>query len=194
MIEAIFEPRGLSLYLNFPVSIQDFHIHLPNWHLLKKREYYPAAPCRPLPSSMTFHGCPKQWISAFMGLTWIGWWVLPQETAQFRDWTDDVCVSCSVVSDILQSHGLQPTRPTLSVGSPDKNTGVSSHSLLWWISPAQGSNLSFLHRRQMLYRLSHMGSPELVMPHINSILISGSEAQIYLFPKPHQLIALGHLD
>ena len=43
--------------------------------------------------------------------------------------------------------------------SPDKNTGVSSHSLLkgnLWI---QGLNPDLLHYRQILYYLSHQGSP-----------------------------------
>ena len=32
-----------------------------------------------------------------------------------------------------------------------KNTGLSSHSLLWGIFPTQGLNLCLLHRRQILY-------------------------------------------
>ena len=41
-----------------------------------------------------------------------------------------VCVSCSVTSDSLQPHGLQPTRLPCPWDSPGKNTGVVSHSLL----------------------------------------------------------------
>ena len=40
-----------------------------------------------------------------------------------------------------------------------KNTGVASYSLLQGIFPTQGSNLSLLNCRQMLYCLSHQGSP-----------------------------------
>ena len=42
--------------------------------------------------------------------------------------------------------------------SPEKNTGVGSHHLLQGILQTQGSNLGFLHCRQILYCLSHQGS------------------------------------
>ena len=42
---------------------------------------------------------------------------------------------------------------------PGQNTGVSSCSLLQGIFPTQGSNPGFLHCRQILYYLSHQGSP-----------------------------------
>ena len=42
---------------------------------------------------------------------------------------------------------------------PDKNTGVDSHFLLWWMFQIQGLNLGFPHCRQILYHLSHQGSP-----------------------------------
>ena len=49
-----------------------------------------------------------------------------------------VSVSCSAVSDSLQSHGLQPTRLLCPWISPGKNTGVSFHALLQGIFPTQG--------------------------------------------------------
>ena len=42
---------------------------------------------------------------------------------------------------------------------PGKNTRVGWHSLLQGTFPTQGSNLSLLHCRQILYCLSHQGSP-----------------------------------
>ena len=39
--------------------------------------------------------------------------------------------SCSVVSDSLQPHGLQPTRLLHPWDSPGKSTGVGCHCLLW---------------------------------------------------------------
>ena len=36
---------------------------------------------------------------------------------------------------------------------------VSNHSILQGIFPTQGSNLGLLHFRQIIYRLSHQGSP-----------------------------------
>jgi len=43
--------------------------------------------------------------------------------------------------------------------TPGKNTGVGSHSLLQGIFPSQGSNPGLPHSRQILYQLSHQGSP-----------------------------------
>ena len=40
-----------------------------------------------------------------------------------------------------------------------KNTGMSCHSFLQGICPTQGSNQDLLHCRQILYCLSHQGSP-----------------------------------
>ena len=62
--------------------------------------------------------------------------------------------SRSVVSNSLQPHGLY--NPW---NSPSQYTGVSSLSLLQEIFPTQGSNPSLLYCRQILYPLSHKGSP-----------------------------------
>ena len=65
------------------------------------------------------------------------------------------CFSLSVVSDSLWSHGL-----LCSWNSPGKNTGVGSHSLLQGTFLTHGSNPDLSHRRQILYYLSHQGSPK----------------------------------
>ena len=67
-------------------------------------------------------------------------------------------VSHSVVSDSLWPHE-QPARLLCPWDSPDKNTGVGCHSLLQGIFLTQGWNLGLLHCRQILYCLSHQGSP-----------------------------------
>ena len=69
-----------------------------------------------------------------------------------------VCISCSVVSDSLQDHGLQPAR-LLCPWNSGKNTGLGSYSLLQGIFLTQGLNLGLLNCRQILYHLSHQGSP-----------------------------------
>ena len=46
--------------------------------------------------------------------------------------------------------------------SPGQNTRVGSFSLLQGIFPTQGSNPGFLHCRQILYQLSHKGSPRIL--------------------------------
>ena len=67
--------------------------------------------------------------------------------------------SCSVVSDSLLPHGLQPAKFFCPWDSPGKHTGVGCHDLLQGIFPTQESNPGLLHCRQMLYQLSHQGSP-----------------------------------
>ena len=49
--------------------------------------------------------------------------------------------------------------PGSSVHGILQNTEVDSHSLLQGIFPTQGSNPGLLHCRQILYLLSHQGSP-----------------------------------
>ena len=62
--------------------------------------------------------------------------------------------SCSTVSDSLWPHGL-----CSSWNSPGQNTGVGSLFLLQGVFAAQGSNPGLPHCRQILYQLSHKGSP-----------------------------------
>ena len=57
----------------------------------------------------------------------------------------------------LQPHGLYSPW-----NSPGQNTGVGSHSLLQGIFSTQGSNPDVLYWRQILYQLSHKGSPIIV--------------------------------
>ena len=65
------------------------------------------------------------------------------------------------MSDSLRPHGLYS--PWNSLGP---NTGVGSLSLLKRIFPTQGSNPGLPHYRQILYQLSHKGSPNiLILPH-----------------------------
>ena len=57
-------------------------------------------------------------------------------------------VNCSVMSNSLQPHGLQPARLLCLWNPPGKNTGVGYHSLLQGIFLTEGSNLGLLHCRQ----------------------------------------------
>ena len=65
--------------------------------------------------------------------------------------------SCSVVSDSLQSCGLYSPW-----NSPGQDTGVSSLSLLQGIFPIQVLNPGLPYCRQILYQLSHRGSPRIL--------------------------------
>ena len=62
--------------------------------------------------------------------------------------------SHSVMSDSLWPHGLSSPW-----NSPDQNTKVGSLSLLHGIFPTQGWNPGLPHCGQILYQLSHKGSP-----------------------------------
>ena len=53
-------------------------------------------------------------------------------------WVSQSVTSCSVVSNSLPPHGLQPARLPCPWNSPGKNTGVSCHFLLQRIFPTQG--------------------------------------------------------
>ena len=66
--------------------------------------------------------------------------------------------SCSVLSDYLQPHGLQPTRLLHPWDFPGKRTRVGCHFLLQAMFPTQGSNPVSHIARQKLYCLSYQGS------------------------------------
>ena len=69
----------------------------------------------------------------------------------------DISESWSVMSDSLWSHELHS-----SWNSPDQCTGMGSLSLHQGIFPTQGSNPGLSHSRQILYCLSHQGSPRIL--------------------------------
>ena len=75
-------------------------------------------------------------------------------------------VKVSQLCPTLQPYGLHS-----SWNSPGQNTGVGSLSLLQGIFPTQGLNPGLLNFRQILYQLSHQGSPRIL------------EWLAYLFPS-----------
>ena len=85
----------------------------------------------------------------------IGWWDEQSPGPWiYSEWSE----SRSVVSDSLLSHGQYS-----SWNSPGQYTRVGSHSTLQEIFPTQGSNPGLPHCRQILYQLSHQGSPEYIV-------------------------------
>ena len=52
-----------------------------------------------------------------------------------------------------------PPGSSVHGGFPGKNTGVGCHALLQGIFPKQGLNPGLPHYKQILYHLSHQGSP-----------------------------------
>ena len=61
-----------------------------------------------------------------------------------------------------------------------QNTGVGSCSLLQEIFPTQGWNPGLRHCRQILYQLSHQGSPNRKLPHCSN-WVKGSVSQSVVF-------------
>ena len=70
--------------------------------------------------------------------------------------------------------------------SPGQNTGVGSLSLLQWIFPTQGSNPGLPHCRQILYQLSHKGSPQSL-----AYLLSGPSQKKFADPGLEHPLCLG---
>ena len=86
-----------------------------------------------------------------------------------------VAQSCPSVCDLTDC-----SLPASSVHGTGKSTGVDCHFLLQGIFPTQGSNPGLPHCRQILYQLSHQGSPKMqlnvvLQPATNIIQTSGGE-------------------
>ena len=74
----------------------------------------------------------------------------------------DIYMSCAyslIMSDSLQTHGLQPARLLCPWDSPGKNTGVGCQALLQGIFLTQRLNPGFLYCRWILYHLTQQESP-----------------------------------
>ena len=65
-----------------------------------------------------------------------------------------VAQSCLTLCDLME-----PTRLLCPWDSLGKNTASGSHALLLGIFPTQGSNPGISHCKQILYHVSHQGSP-----------------------------------
>ena len=72
-----------------------------------------------------------------------------------------VGVSHSVTSNSLRTHGLQTTRLLCPWDFLGKDIGVGCHSLLQGIFLKEGLNPGLAHYRQIVYRLSYLGSPHI---------------------------------
>ena len=107
------------------------------------------------------------------------WWAIAHgvEKSQTRlsDWTELNCrgektrankdtvlslvaPSCPTLHDPMD---CSPPGSFVHEDSPGKNTGVGCHALLQEIFLTQGSNSGLPHCRQILYHLSHQGSPRI---------------------------------
>ena len=86
-------------------------------------------------------------------------WYLPNDW--WRIYHVKLCVGESESRSVM-CNSLWPRGLYSPWNSPGQNTGVGSLSLLQGIFPTQGSNPGLLHCRQILYQLSHKGSPRIL--------------------------------
>ena len=91
-------------------------------------------------------------------------WLTGANQAADRRWLSHAYVpSCSVVSDSFDPMDCSPPGSAVHGDSPGKHTGMGCHTLLQGTFPTQGLNPGLPHCRQIVYYLSHQGSPSL--PH-----------------------------
>ena len=92
---------------------------------------------------------------------------------------------CLTLFDLID---YSPPGSTVLGDSPNNNCEVDYHALLQGISPTQGSNPGLLHCRQMLYCLSHQGSPHKTIDNIfngeNYTVYSKIEIRQKYLPSP----------
>ena len=107
------------------------------------------------------HGVTKSrtWLSHWTELKWkltqLHWWVMKSNSHLYAQ-------SLSHVWCFMTPWTVAQQAPLSN--SPGNKTGMGSHSLLQGIFLTQGSNLSLLHCRQILYCLSYQGSPTFLLP------------------------------
>ena len=73
-------------------------------------------------------------------------------------------LNCSLFSHVqlfCDPMDCSPSSSSVHGIPPGKNTGVGCHSLFQggWVFPTQGLNLGLPHGKEILYQLSHQGSP-----------------------------------
>ena len=116
------------------------------------------------------------------------WWPQPLNSHH-----DLVCVclvtqSCPTLCDPMD---YSPPGSSDHGDSPGKNTGVGCYALLQGIFPTQGSNPGLPHCKQILYGLSHQGSPR-ILEWISSVtqscptLCDPMDCNTWGFPVHHQ--------
>ena len=77
-------------------------------------------------------------------------------------WHAVLCLVAQPCPTLCNPMDCSPTGSSVHRDFPGKNTGVGCHALLQGIFPTQGLNQGLLHCRQMLYSLSHQGSPRIL--------------------------------
>ena len=86
-------------------------------------------------------------------------WSLVGKIPWRRKWQPTPVLVTQLFLTLWDPMDCSPLGSSVQGDSPDKNTGVGCHALLQGIFPTQGLNPGLLHCRQILYHLSHQGSP-----------------------------------
>ena len=76
-----------------------------------------------------------------------------------------VCLVTQLCLTLCDPKDCSPPASAVHGDSSGKNNGVGCHALLKGIFPTQGSNPGLAHCRQILYHLSHQGSPRILEAH-----------------------------
>ena len=118
--------------------------------------------CRWILYQLNHKGSPKSKLLSCVRFFAIPWTIQSMEFSRPEYWSGKPLPS----PPGLSNPGMKPRSPTLQVDSlpaepleKPKNTGEGSLSLLQQIFLTQESNHGLLHCRQILYQLSHQGSP-----------------------------------
>ena len=77
-------------------------------------------------------------------------------------WASAVCLVMPSGPSLCNPIDCSPPGSSVHSNSPGQNTGVGSCSLLQGIFPTQGLNPGLPHCQQILYQLSHKGSPRIL--------------------------------
>ena len=72
-----------------------------------------------------------------------------------------LCLVAQLCPTLFDPMDYSPPGSTVHGNSPGKSTGVGCHALPQGIFPTQGSNSGLLHRRWILYCLSHQENPRI---------------------------------
>ena len=90
---------------------------------------------------------------------------LKQTDSSSKNQTKNYPVLCLVIQSrptLCDPMDCSPPGSSVHGDSPGKNAGVGCHAFLQGIFPTQGSNPGLPHCRQILYYLSHQGSPRIL--------------------------------
>ena len=101
--------------------------------------------------------------------SWIGLWFGPKGKSEnwiYTEYLDKtrelLLVNNESESGSVKLNSFWPHELYSPWNSPGQNTGVDSLSLFQGIFPTQGSSPGLPHCRQILYQLSHQGSPRIL--------------------------------